>query len=143
MNVCIAEKPSVAREIATILGANTKKDGYYEGNGYAVTYTFGHLCTLLEPKDYKPHWKSWDLNNLPMLPERFTTKVTNDSGIKKQFIRSAFVQANPGAFRSQNPNWLLAGKEMRIPTAQDILALIFVEAPESTSKSTRNWIKFP
>ena len=66
-----------------------------------------------------------------------------NSGIKKQFIRSAFVQANPGAFRSQNPNWLLAGKEMRIPTAQDILALIFVEAPESTSKSTRNWIKFP
>ncbi|MBT6082634.1 MAG: DNA topoisomerase 3, partial [Polaribacter sp.] len=95
MNVCIAEKPSVAREIATILGANTKKDGYYEGNGYAVTYTFGHLCTLLEPKDYKPHWKSWDLNNLPMLPERFTTKVTNDSGIKKQFsiIKTLFEKA--------------------------------------------------
>ena len=63
MKVCIAEKPSVAREIASILGANSKKEGYYEGNGYAVTYTFGHLCTLLEPKDYKPHWKSWDLNN--------------------------------------------------------------------------------
>ena len=69
--------------------------------------------------------------------------IIPNSGIKKQFIRSAFVQANPGAFRSQNPNWLLAGKEMRIPTAQDILALIFIEAPESTSKSTRNWIKFP
>ena len=76
MKVCIAEKPSVAIEIANILGANTKRDGYYEGNGYAVTYTFGHLCTLLEPKDYKPHWKSWDLNNLPMLPEKFETKVT-------------------------------------------------------------------
>ena len=96
MKVCIAEKPSVAREIATILGANSKRDGYYEGNGYAVTYTFGHLCTLLEPKDYKPHWKSWDLNNLPMLPERFTTKVTNDSGIKKQFsiIKALFEKAS-------------------------------------------------
>lgn len=96
MKVCIAEKPSVAREIATILGAKTKRDGFYEGNGYAVTYTFGHLCTLLEPKDYKPHWKSWDLNNLPMLPERFDTKVTGDSGIKKQFniVKSLFEKAD-------------------------------------------------
>ena len=95
MKVCIAEKPSVAREIASILGANTKRDGFYEGNGYAVTYTFGHLCTLLEPKDYKPHWKSWDLNNLPMLPERFDTKVTGDAGIKKQFniVKSLFDKA--------------------------------------------------
>ncbi|TXD48355.1 type IA DNA topoisomerase [Polaribacter sp. IC073] len=95
MKVCIAEKPSVAREIASILGANTKRDGYYEGNGYAVTYTFGHLCTLLEPKDYKPHWKSWDLNNLPMLPERFDTKVTGDAGIRKQFniVKSLFDKA--------------------------------------------------
>ncbi len=95
MKVCIAEKPSVAREIANILGANIKRDGYFEGNGYAVTYTFGHLCTLFEPKDYKPHWKSWDLNNLPMLPERFTTKITNDKGIQKQFniIRSLFDKA--------------------------------------------------
>ena len=95
MKVCIAEKPSVAREIASILGANTKRDGYFEGNGYAVTYTFGHLCTLLEPKDYKPHWKSWDLNNLPMLPERFDTKVTGDTGIKKQFniVKSLFEKA--------------------------------------------------
>ncbi|MHC9087337.1 type IA DNA topoisomerase [Tenacibaculum sp. IMCC1] len=96
MKVCIAEKPSVAREIANILGASTKRDGYFEGNGYAVTYTFGHLCTLLEPKDYKPHWKSWDLNNLPMLPERFETKVTNDSGIQKQFkiVKSLFEKAD-------------------------------------------------
>jgi DNA topoisomerase-3 len=96
LKVCIAEKPSVAREIANILGAKTKRDGFYEGNGYAVTYTFGHLCTLLEPKDYKPHWKSWDLNNLPMLPERFDTKVTGDSGIKKQFniVKSLFEKAD-------------------------------------------------
>tara|TARA_R110002073_G_scaffold128999_6_gene275241 strand:+ start:1263 stop:3572 length:2310 start_codon:yes stop_codon:yes gene_type:complete len=96
MKVCIAEKPSVAREIANILGANTKRDGYYEGNGYAVTYTFGHLCTLLEPKDYKPHWKSWDLNNLPMLPEKFSTKVTGDAGIQKQFkiVEGLFKKAD-------------------------------------------------
>ncbi|MEY8849044.1 DNA topoisomerase 3 [Psychroserpens sp. XS_ASV72] len=96
MKVCIAEKPSVAREIAKILGANTKYDGYFEGNGYAVTYTFGHLCTLLEPNDYKPYWKSWDLNNLPMLPEKFKTKVVENSGIQKQFkiIKSLFDQAD-------------------------------------------------
>lgn len=96
MKVCIAEKPSVAREIASVLGANTKRDGYYEGNGYAVTYTFGHLCTLKEPNDYKPYWKSWDLNNLPMLPEKFETKVSKDSGIKKQFniVKSLFDKAD-------------------------------------------------
>ncbi|MFA9195048.1 DNA topoisomerase 3 [Flavobacterium sp. FBOR7N2.3] len=95
MKVCIAEKPSVAREIASVLGANTKHDGYYEGNGYAVTYTFGHLCTLKEPNDYRPYWKSWDLNNLPMLPEKFETKVVENSGIQKQFkiVKSLFDKA--------------------------------------------------
>ncbi|WP_346881468.1 DNA topoisomerase 3 [uncultured Algibacter sp.] len=95
MKVCIAEKPSVAREIASVLGASTKRDGYYEGNGYAVTYTFGHLCTLKEPNDYKPYWKSWDLNNLPMLPEKFETKVVSNSGIEKQFkiVKSLFDKA--------------------------------------------------
>ncbi|NRD23581.1 DNA topoisomerase 3 [Winogradskyella litoriviva] len=95
MKVCIAEKPSVAREIASVLGATTKRDGYYEGNGYAVTYTFGHLCTLFEPADYKPYWKSWDLNNLPMLPEKFQVKVSNNDGIKKQFkiVKSLFDKA--------------------------------------------------
>ncbi|TRX00979.1 DNA topoisomerase 3 [Flavobacterium gawalongense] len=95
MRVCIAEKPSVAREIASVLGANTKHDGYYEGNGYVVTYTFGHLCTLKEPNDYKSYWKSWDLNNLPMLPEKFETKVVENSGIQKQFkiIKSLFDKA--------------------------------------------------
>lgn len=95
MKVCIAEKPSVAREIAAILGAHSRHDGYYEGNGYAVTYTFGHLCTLMEPNDYKPYWKSWDLNNLPMLPEKFKTKVVSNSGIQKQFkiVKKLFDQA--------------------------------------------------
>ncbi|MGA9639739.1 DNA topoisomerase 3 [Flavobacterium sp.] len=95
MKVCIAEKPSVAREIASVLGANNKHDGYFEGNGYAVTYTFGHLCTLKEPNDYKSYWKSWDLNNLPMLPEKFETKVVENSGIQKQFkiIKGLFDKA--------------------------------------------------
>jgi DNA topoisomerase-3 len=96
MKVCIAEKPSVAREIATVLGATIKCDGYYEGNGYAVTYTFGHLCTLFEPNDYKAHWKSWDLNNLPMLPDKFKTKVVQNSGIQKQFkiVKKLFDKAS-------------------------------------------------
>ena len=85
MKVCIAEKPSVAREIASVLGANNRHDGYFEGNGYVVTYTFGHLCTLFEPNDYKEHWKSWNLNYLPMLPEKFKIKVVDNPGIKKQF----------------------------------------------------------
>ena len=95
MKVCIAEKPSVAREIAQVLGAKIKHDGYFEGNGYAVTFTFGHLCTLFEPSDYKPYWKSWDLNNLPMLPEKFKTKVVDNAGIQKQFkiVKGLFDKA--------------------------------------------------
>src|SRR5690606_16489648 len=95
MKVCIAEKPSVAREIALVLGASNKHDGYYEGNGYAVAYTIGHLCTPMEPNDYKPHWKSWDLNNLPMLPEKCKTKVVSISGLQKQFniVKKLFEKA--------------------------------------------------
>ena len=68
MIVCIAEKPSVARDIADVLGAKEKKDGYIEGNGYQVTWTFAHLCTLKEPHEYTPNWKSWSLGSLPMIP---------------------------------------------------------------------------
>ncbi len=85
MIVCIAEKPSVARDIARIIGANTSHDGYMEGNGYQVTWTFGHLCTLKEPGDYTPAWKSWALTQLPMVPPRFGIKLIDDNGIKKQF----------------------------------------------------------
>jgi len=83
--VCIAEKPSVARDIAEILGAKSRKDGYMEGNGYQVTWTFGHLCGLLEPHEYAPEWKAWALSHLPMIPARFGIKVMNESGIQKQF----------------------------------------------------------
>lgn len=85
MIVCIAEKPSVAKDIARIIGANTSKEGYMEGNGYQVTWTFGHLCTLKEPDDYTPLWKRWSLASLPMIPPRFGIKLIEDAGIKKQF----------------------------------------------------------
>ena len=96
MKVCIAEKPSVARDIAEILGAKTRKDGYIEGNGYQVTWTFGHLCGLLEPQEYAPEWKGWALSQLPMIPQRFGIKVMNDSGIQKQFkvIESLIAHAD-------------------------------------------------
>lgn len=85
MIVCIAEKPSVARDIADVLGARNRKEGYIEGNGYQVTWTFGHLCTLKEPHEYTPSWKAWSLSSLPMIPPRFGIKLINDPGIEKQF----------------------------------------------------------
>lgn len=85
MKLCIAEKPSVAKEIASILGASTKKDGYFEGNGYWVSWTFGHLCTLKEPHDYTSIWKWWNLATLPMIPTKFSIKVMEDQGVQKQF----------------------------------------------------------
>lgn len=85
MIVCIAEKPSVARDIARIIGANSSHEGYMEGNGFQVTWTFGHLCTLKEPHDYTPMWKAWSLTSLPMIPERFGIKLIDQEHIKKQF----------------------------------------------------------
>ena len=85
MKVCIAEKPSVAREIAQVIGAKSKQDGYYEGNGYQVTWTFGHFCQLREPEDYRPEWKRWSIHELPMLPEQFGIKLMQDKGVQKQF----------------------------------------------------------
>ena len=85
MKVCIAEKPSVAKELAQIIGANSRRDGYFEGNGYQVTWTFGHLCTLKEPNDYTEQWKSWNFRSLPMIPQKFGIKLIDDDGVKKQF----------------------------------------------------------
>jgi DNA topoisomerase-3 len=85
MKVCVTEKPSVARDIARLLGANDRHDGYFEGNGYQVTWTFGHLCELKEPNDYTDQWKWWSLGQLPMIPQRFGIKLKDDEGIKKQF----------------------------------------------------------
>ncbi len=85
MKICIAEKPSVAKEIALVIGAGSRKDGYYEGNGYRVTWTFGHLCTLKEPHDYLPEWKRWSLGALPLIPSRFGIKLLDNKGVEKQF----------------------------------------------------------
>ena len=85
MKVCVTEKPSVARDIARLLGANDRHDGYFEGSGYQVTWTFGHLCELKEPNDYTDQWKWWSLGQLPMIPPRFGIKLKDDEGIKKQF----------------------------------------------------------
>ena len=97
MIVCIAEKPSVARDIARILGATAQHNGYMEGNGYQVTWTFGHLCTLKEPDDYTPLWKRWSLAALPMIPQRFGIKLIEDEGIRKQFsVIESLMQAADG-----------------------------------------------
>ncbi len=94
MIVCIAEKPSVARDIARILGATTSRDGYMEGNGYQVTWTFGHLCELKEPNDYEQNWRYWTLAALPMIPRRFGLKLIPDRGIEKQFQTISQLYAN-------------------------------------------------
>lgn len=95
MKVCIAEKPSVARDIADILGAKSRRDGYYEGNGYCVTWVYGHLCELKEPHEYNELWKRWSLSSLPIIPQRFGIKLKEDKGVEKQFkiIESLISQA--------------------------------------------------
>ena len=85
MIVCIAEKPSVARDIARVIGATQSKQGYMEGNGYQVTWTFGHLCELKMPEDYTEQWKAWALGSLPMVPPRFGIRLKDDEGVRRQF----------------------------------------------------------
>ena len=96
MIVCVAEKPSVGQYIAKVLGATQRRDGYFEGNGYCVTWTFGHLCALLDPQEYTEQWKNWNLSSLPMIPPRFSIKVNGDEGVHKQFnvIKSLIAQAD-------------------------------------------------
>ncbi|MDE5971677.1 MAG: DNA topoisomerase III, partial [Muribaculaceae bacterium] len=95
MILCITEKPSVAADIARILGAGVRRDGYYEGGDYKITWTFGHLCELKEPHDYTEMWKRWSLGSLPMIPERFSIKLKSDKGIEAQFnvIKQLVAQA--------------------------------------------------
>lgn len=96
MILCITEKPSVGSDIAKILGATTRHDGYYEGNGYWVTWTYGHLCTLKEPADYTPLWQSWSLSYLPMIPPRFGIKLIPQNTTERQFrvIESLICKAS-------------------------------------------------
>ena len=124
MIVCIAEKPSVAKEIADILGARSRHDGYYEGNGYQVTWTFGHLCTLKEPHDYTPMWQKWSLGSLPMIPPRFGIKLINDKGIEKQFatieriMQSADMIVNCGDAGQEGEliqRWVMQKAQVKCP----------------------------
>ena len=124
MIVCIAEKPSVAKEIADILGARSRHDGYYEGNGYQVTWTFGHLCTLKEPHDYTAMWQKWSLGSLPMIPPRFGIKLINDRGIEKQFatieriMQSADMIVNCGDAGQEGEliqRWVMQKAQVKCP----------------------------
>ena len=124
MIVCIAEKPSVAKEIADILGARSRHDGYYEGNGYQVTWTFGHLCTLKEPHDYTSMWQRWSLSSLPMIPPRFGIKLINDKGIEKQFatieriMQSADMIVNCGDAGQEGEliqRWVMQKAQVKCP----------------------------
>ena len=124
MIVCIAEKPSVAKEIADVLGARTRREGYLEGNGYQVTWTFGHLCTLKEPHDYTSQWKNWSLGSLPMIPPRFGIKLIDNQGIEKQFaiikhlMQSADMIINCGDAGQEGEliqRWVMQKAEAKCP----------------------------
>ena len=124
MKLCIAEKPSVAGEIAKIIGANQRKQGYFEGNGYAVTWTFGHLCTLKEPGDYAPEYQKWNINSLPILPEVFDVKLIDNKGVNNQFevIKTLVSQASEvincgdaGQEGELIQRWVLNHAGMKVP----------------------------
>lgn len=137
MKVCIAEKPSVAREIAEVLGARTRRDGYIEGNGYCVTWTFGHLCTLKEPHDYKPEWKHWLLSSLPVIPVRFGIKLIDSDSYKKQFgviaslVKNAEMIINCGDAGQEGEliqRWVLQKAEVKCPVMRLWISSLTEEA---------------
>lgn len=137
MKVCIAEKPSVARDIARILGATEAHDGYYEGNGYQVTWTFGHLCELKYPEDYDERWKRWTLGQLPMIPSRFGIRLKSDKGVEHQFsiIRSLMQQADEiincgdaGQEGELIQRWVMQKAEARCPVKRLWISSLTEEA---------------
>lgn len=137
MIVCIAEKPSVAKDLAEILGAKTRRDGFFEGNGYQVTWTFGHLCTLKEPHDYNDKWKSWRLESLPIIPESFGIKVIEDNGVKKQFsvienlVKSAETVVNCGDAGQEGEliqRWVLQKANCKVPVKRLWISSLTEEA---------------
>ena len=137
MKVCIAEKPSVAGEIAKVLGARQKKDGYYEGNGYQVTWTFGHLCQLKSPDGYYPDWKKWSMSVLPMIPPRYEVEVISNPGVKKQFkivkelYKKADVIINCGDAGQEGEliqRWVMELAEVRCPVQRLWISSLTEEA---------------
>ncbi|WP_426491191.1 DNA topoisomerase 3 [Hymenobacter sp. 102] len=152
MKVCIAEKPSVAREIAQVLGANRKMDGYFEGNGYQVTWTFGHFCQLREPEDYRPEWKRWSIHDLPMLPEQFGIKLMRrDDGVVRQFnvIKSLLASAeevincgDAGQEGEVIQRWVLLEAKYRKPTKRLWISSLTEEAIRQGFQNLREGSEF-
>ena len=137
MKVCIAEKPSVAGEIAKVIGATSRKQGYYEGNGYQVTWTFGHFCTLKEPGDYGNQYQKWDLYSLPVLPSKFGIKLIEDTGVKKQFtvIKELVLNAesvincgDAGQEGELIQRWVLQHAECKVPIQRLWISSLTTEA---------------
>ncbi|MDR2763611.1 MAG: DNA topoisomerase 3 [Tannerella sp.] len=151
MKVCIAEKPSVAREIADVLGAKTRKDGYLEGNGYQVSWTFGHLCTLKEPHDYTPAWKTWQLQSLPMIPPRFGIKLLSNEAYEKQFrileklIRGAEAVINCGDAGQEGEliqRWVLQKAGCRCPVYRLWISSLTEEAIREGFRNLKEAVEF-
>ncbi len=152
MIVCIAEKPSVAREIAQVLGADRRMDGYYEGNGYQVTWTFGHFCQLREPEDYRPEWKRWSIHDLPMLPEQFGIKLMlRDDGVVRQFgvikrlLAAADEVVNCGDAGQEGEviqRWVLMEAKYRKPTKRLWISSLTEEAIRQGFQNLREGSEF-
>ncbi|WP_026462624.1 DNA topoisomerase 3 [Adhaeribacter aquaticus] len=151
MKVCIAEKPSVAREIAQVIGARNKKDGYFEGNGYQVTWTFGHFCQLREPEDYKPEWKRWSLHELPMVPDQFGIKLMQDKGVQKQFkiikdlLKNATEVINCGDAGQEGEviqRWVLTEAKFRKPFKRLWISSLTEEAIRQGFSALREGAEF-
>ncbi len=151
MIVCIAEKPSVAREIALILGAKSKRDGYFEGNGYQVSWTFGHLCGLKEPHEYDLNWKYWHMNDLPLIPPRFGIRVIDDAGVQKQFdtleklISNATEVINCGDAGQEGEviqRWVLHKAKCNVPIKRLWISSLTEEAIRDGFKNLRDGKEF-
>ena len=151
MKLCIAEKPSVAKDLASILGAKARHDGYYEGNGYLVSWTFGHLCTLKEPQDYKEHWKYWKIEDLPIIPDSFGIKIKKNQGIQKQFelisklVAKATEVINCGDAGQEGEliqRWVLLKAKCSVPVKRLWISSLTEEAIKKGFKSLQDASKY-
>ena len=151
MIVCIAEKPSVARDIAQVLGATTKRDGYIEGNGYRVTWTFGHMCTLKEPHDYTPQWRGWDIYKLPMIPPRFGIKLIENQTYQKQFktietiVQEAEMVINCGDAGQEGEliqRWVLQKAGIKCPVKRLWISSLTEEAIKEGFNNLKDEVEF-
>jgi len=151
MILCIAEKPSVAKDLASILGANARHDGYFEGNGYFVSWTFGHLCTLKEPQDYKEHWKYWKIEDLPIIPDSFGIKLKKNQGIENQFnVISALVNkasevincGDAGQEGELIQRWVLLKANCKVPVKRLWISSLTEEAIKSGFESLQDASKY-